>query len=99
MVPPERARKRIDFFNAYRSYIINYSLGMDMVRSYVDRQVAARVGGRAGVSTRDTEERGQHMEEHEGTALALSDEREALKIRWKEFERLLCEPWVPSLLL
>lgn len=34
---PERAVKSIDFWNAYRSYIINYSAGYDIVRSYVER--------------------------------------------------------------
>ena len=34
---PERAAKSIDFWKAYRSYIINYSLGKDIVRSYIDK--------------------------------------------------------------
>ena len=34
---PERARKRTDFFDTYRSYVINYNLGKDMVRQYVER--------------------------------------------------------------
>lgn len=34
---PERARQRIDFFDTYRSYVINYNLGKDMVREYVER--------------------------------------------------------------
>ncbi len=34
---PERAAKSIDFWNAYRSYIINYSLGKDIVRSYIEK--------------------------------------------------------------
>jgi len=34
---PERARQRIHFFDTYRSYVINYNLGKDMVREYVER--------------------------------------------------------------
>ncbi len=34
---PERARQRVDFFDTYRSYVINYNLGKDMVRDYVER--------------------------------------------------------------
>ncbi len=35
---PERAMKRLAFFDASRSYIINYSLGRDLVEQYVERQ-------------------------------------------------------------
>ena len=34
---PERARQRTDFFDTYRSYVINYNLGKDLVREYVER--------------------------------------------------------------
>jgi hypothetical protein len=34
---PERALQRTEFFDAYRSYVINYNLGKDMVRNYVER--------------------------------------------------------------
>jgi hypothetical protein len=34
---PERAAKSIDFWNAYRSYVINYTLGEDIVRAHVER--------------------------------------------------------------
>jgi len=34
---PERARQRIRFFDTYRSYVINYNLGKDLVRDYVER--------------------------------------------------------------
>lgn len=33
-----RARQSIDFFRTYRSYIINYSLGQDLVEAWLDRQ-------------------------------------------------------------
>jgi len=34
---PERARQRVDFFDTYRSYVINYNLGKDLVRRWVER--------------------------------------------------------------
>ncbi len=34
---PERAAQRTKFFDAYRSYVINYNLGKDLVREYVER--------------------------------------------------------------
>ena len=33
---PERAEKRISFFDAYRSYIINYNYGQDLVAEWVN---------------------------------------------------------------
>ncbi len=33
----ERAQQRVDFFDTYRSYVINYNLGKDLVRDYVER--------------------------------------------------------------
>ena len=36
----ERARQRTDFFDTYRSYVINYNLGKDMVQDYVERDTA-----------------------------------------------------------
>jgi hypothetical protein len=39
----ERAEQRVRFFDQYRSYVINYNLGKDLVRAYVERQ-----GGTAG---------------------------------------------------
>lgn len=39
LVSRERAEQRVDFFDAYRSYIINYNLGQDLVRDYVERDM------------------------------------------------------------
>jgi hypothetical protein len=36
LMPPERAAQRVEFFDAYRSYVINYNLGQDMVRRWVE---------------------------------------------------------------
>ena len=37
LMAPAAARQRIRFFDAYRSYVINYNLGQDLVRSHVER--------------------------------------------------------------
>ena len=37
LVSPERAAQSLRFIKTYRSYIINYGLGQDMVRDYVER--------------------------------------------------------------
>ena len=34
---PARAAKSIDFWNQYRSYIINYNLGLDIIRNYMEK--------------------------------------------------------------
>jgi hypothetical protein len=44
LVSPERARQLTDFTKQYRSYVINYGLGLDMVRADVE---AAGVGAEA----------------------------------------------------
>jgi hypothetical protein len=41
LTSPERAAQRVRFFDTYRSYVINYNLGQDLVRDYVE----ARAGG------------------------------------------------------
>lgn len=41
LMSPERARQSIDFFDTYRSYVINYNLGKDMVRQYVERDTSS----------------------------------------------------------
>ena len=33
---PERARQRVRFFDQYRSYVINYNLGKDLVKRHVE---------------------------------------------------------------
>jgi hypothetical protein len=37
LMEPARARQRVKFFDQYRSYVINYNLGKDLVRAYVER--------------------------------------------------------------
>ncbi|MDX1403329.1 MAG: hypothetical protein R3192_02265 [Woeseiaceae bacterium] len=37
----ERAQQRVDFFDTYRSYVINYNLGQDLVRNYIERDTAS----------------------------------------------------------
>jgi hypothetical protein len=43
LMAPARARQRVKFFDQYRSYVINYNLGKDLVRNYVE----SRAGGDA----------------------------------------------------
>jgi hypothetical protein len=38
---PERAKQRIRFIDQYRSYVINYNLGKDLVRQYVERHTGS----------------------------------------------------------
>jgi hypothetical protein len=36
LMPHDRAAQRVKFFDQYRSYVINYNLGKDMVRRYIE---------------------------------------------------------------
>ena len=36
LMPADRAEQRVRFMDQYRSYVINYNLGKDMVRSYIE---------------------------------------------------------------
>jgi hypothetical protein len=38
LMEPARARQRVKFFDQYRSYVINYNHGKDLVREYVERR-------------------------------------------------------------
>jgi hypothetical protein len=38
LASPAAARQRIRFFDKYRSYVINYNYGLDLVRAYVERR-------------------------------------------------------------
>jgi hypothetical protein len=38
LMPQARAQQRVRFFDAYRSYVINYNLGKDLVRAAVERR-------------------------------------------------------------
>ena len=38
MMPADRAEQRTRFFDQYRSYVINYNLGKDLVRTYIETQ-------------------------------------------------------------
>jgi len=38
VMDPARARQRVKFIKRYRSYVINYNLGEDMVRRYVEKR-------------------------------------------------------------
>ena len=38
LMSPERAQQRIRFFDQYRSYVINYNLGLDLVKRYIEHR-------------------------------------------------------------
>jgi len=38
MSPKDRAEQRTRFFDEYRSYVINYNFGQDLVREYVEKR-------------------------------------------------------------
>ena len=38
LMPKERAEQRVRFFDQYRSYVINYNLGKDLVRGFVEKR-------------------------------------------------------------
>jgi hypothetical protein len=38
LMPRARAEQRVRFFDQYRSYVINYNLGKDLVRQYIERR-------------------------------------------------------------
>jgi len=38
LMSPERARKLVTFFDRYRSYVINYRVGYDLVKDYIERE-------------------------------------------------------------
>ena len=39
---PARAAQRLQFFDQYRSYVVNYNLGQDLVRQYIERRVGTK---------------------------------------------------------
>src|SRR5262249_33722506 len=40
VMEPARAQQRVKFILRYRSYVINYNLGEDMVRRYIEKRSA-----------------------------------------------------------
>jgi hypothetical protein len=36
LMPPDRAAQRVRFFDQYRSYVINYNYGKDLVRTFIE---------------------------------------------------------------
>ena len=45
LMPKDRAEQRVRFFDQYRSYVINYNLGKDLVRQFVESQAGANATG------------------------------------------------------
>jgi len=46
MMPRARAEQRVRFFEQYRSYVINYNLGKDLVAAFIQRRVGRDNGPR-----------------------------------------------------
>ena len=42
MYPSPRAEQRVRFIDQYRSYVINYNLGKDLMRAYVEKQAGRK---------------------------------------------------------
>lgn len=42
LYPPEKAAQRVSFYDANRSYVINYNLGADLVKAYVERKATSK---------------------------------------------------------
>ncbi|UTY56569.1 hypothetical protein [Massilia sp. erpn] len=41
LYPPEKSAQRVQFYDTVRSYVINYNLGADLVKAYVQRHATA----------------------------------------------------------
>ncbi|HEX7149909.1 MAG TPA: hypothetical protein VF618_00365 [Thermoanaerobaculia bacterium] len=52
LMSPERAKQRVKFIEQYRSYVINYNLGKDLVREYVEKESGGDAKKRWKVFTR-----------------------------------------------
>ncbi len=52
LMSPERAQQRVRFFDQYRSYVINYNLGKDMVREFIEGRVSQRKDPRGADAVR-----------------------------------------------
>ena len=46
MMAPDRAEQRTRFFDQYRSYVINYNLGKDLVAAFIEQRSSGRPDGR-----------------------------------------------------
>jgi hypothetical protein len=46
MYAPDRARQRVRFIDQYRSYVINYNLGKDLVRQFIESRAGSDRGRR-----------------------------------------------------
>ena len=44
LMSKDRAAQRVKFFDQYRSYVINYNLGKDLVRRFIERQAGPGAG-------------------------------------------------------
>ena len=42
MYTKPRAEQRVRFIDQYRSYVINYNLGKDLIRAYIDKKTGRK---------------------------------------------------------
>jgi hypothetical protein len=70
---PERAGQRVDFFDAYRSYVINYNLGKDLVRRWVERDTAGSTAAGGQNEAAVQSQRWQRFERLLSTPMLPSD--------------------------
>ena len=49
LMTPDRAQQRVRFFDQYRSYVINYNLGEDLVAAFIDAQSRGMAANRWNV--------------------------------------------------
>ncbi len=42
LYPPEKAGQRVQFYEGLRGYVINYNLGKDLVKAWVEKQVTSK---------------------------------------------------------
>ncbi len=68
LYPVEKAPQRITFFDANRSYVINYNLGKDMVKNYVESTTR-----NAGTETEKNKQRWQIFEQMLSTPMLPSN--------------------------
>ena len=43
LMEPARAQQRVKFIQRYRSYVINYNLGEDIIRGYIEKRSCGNV--------------------------------------------------------
>jgi hypothetical protein len=82
LYPRPRAEQRVRFIDQYRSYVINYNLGKDLVARYIESQVGVGRDAKGPATVGRDAQR----------PAAMTD----AAARWKAFEQLISSPRLPS---